>query len=109
MKLPPTPRIHVRALLAAASLAAAAAGCSRVPPAVAVAEGQRALSEGRFEEAIPLLRAAARANKGETDAWYNLGMANLMAGHNRAAENAFSKAAALAASTDSSDALVALG
>lgn len=92
-----------------AALLIAAAGCSRTPPGVSVAEGRIALTEGRYEDAIPHLRAAARAFRDSPAAWYNLGMANLMAGHNRAAEKALRRAVDLSEGTDDTDALSALG
>lgn len=88
---------------------ALAESCSRTPPEVALAEGQRALAEGRYEESVPLLRTAASAYRDSPVAWYNLGMANLMAGHNRQAEKALRKAVSLCEGTDDTDALVALG
>lgn len=97
------------AALLASLFIVAAAGCSKTPPGVSVAEGRIALSEGRYEEAIPHLRAAAKAFSDSPAAWYNLGMANLMAGHNRAAEKALRRAVSLAEGTDDTDALSALG
>lgn len=76
------------------------AGCSRVPPEVALARGQAALKAGRYAEAAPLLAVAARANPENPVAFYNLGMARLLSGDNRGARAAFSEALVFAAGDD---------
>lgn len=84
------------------------AGCSRIPPEQAIAVGQKALAEGDYETAVLNLRAAARANPQNEVAFYNLGMAQMLAGQLKAAESSFVKAADLGRSGEGTDALVGL-
>ena len=99
--------MHLRTILLSALAAAlAAAGCSRVPPNAA-SEGQKALRAGDYERAIPLLRAAAKAHPQDAAVFYNLGTANFLALHNRAAEEAFDRAVELSRDTDDWAPLVA--
>lgn len=84
------------------------AGCSRIPPEQAVAAGQKALAEGDYETAVENLRVAARANPQNEIAFYNLGMAQMLAGQAKAAETSFAKAADLGRSGEGTDALVGL-
>lgn len=100
--------MHLRPVRLFAVLAAsfAAAGCSR-GPANAASEGQKALRAGDFERAIPLLRAAAGRHPQNADVFYNLGTANFLAQHNRAAEEAFDRAVELSRDSDDWAPLVA--
>lgn len=95
-------------LFCAVLAAAAAAGCSRVPPQEAVAAGRAALERGDWEGAEEPLRAAARAFPSSWEAFYNLGFARMKAGRAAEAVSALSKAAKLAAGTDETRPLEAL-
>lgn len=83
------------------------AGCSREPLALSVAKGQEALRNGEYEQAAKHLRRAARSNSDSAVLQFNLGMAELEAGHLPKAAAAFSRAAALTADGNT-DALEAL-
>lgn len=96
---------HFSALILALGLLS---GCSRIPPEQAIAVGQKALADGDYETAVLNLRVAARANPQNDIAFYNLGMAQLLAGKAKAAESSFAKAADLGRSGESTDALVGL-
>ena len=85
-----------------------APGCGRVPPETAVAEGQAALDAGDWEKAVRMLGIAAKAHPDSADVFFNLGMANLMASHNKAAERAFLRADDLSTDPDDAAALEGL-
>ena len=93
-------------LVSACAAVLLSAGCSRTPPNAA-SDGQKALREGDYERAVALLGAAARANPDQADLQYNLGMANLLASHDREAEEAFDRAVKLTRYTDDWAPLVA--
>lgn len=105
----PRPSFRFRTVLTAGLLALAfLTGCSRVPPEEAVSRGQQALLDGDYELAIDLLETAAKAYPDNAVVYYNLGMANLLGKHNRAAENAFLKSSTLEKRPEETSALQGL-
>ncbi len=90
-------------------VAALSPGCAREGLNDAVRNGQVALYDGKYEEAVPHLKRVAALAPEEPYAHYNLGMAYLMLGKNSAAAKAFERAAELSAASSNTDALEALG
>lgn len=95
----------VCAMLAAAFCAA---GCSRMSPQEAIAEGRDAVERGDWEAAEKPLRAVTRAFPSSWEAFYNLGSARLRAGRAADAVSPLAKAAKLASGTDETRPLEAL-
>ena len=85
------------------------AGCSKISPEEAVSKGQQALANGRYEEAATYLKTASKAYPENAAVFYNLGMANLLANHNRAAESAFQRAIELEKDPENTAAYQGLG
>lgn len=96
------------AIIGAMLAAVLAAGCSRVSPQEALAEGRAAVERGDWEAAEKPLRAVTRAFPASWEAFYNLGSARLRAGRAADAVAPLSKAAKLAAGTDETRPLEAL-
>ncbi|MBQ7666380.1 MAG: hypothetical protein IJS46_00080 [Kiritimatiellae bacterium] len=87
---------------------ALAAGCSRTPPAEALAQAQAAVDAGDFAAADSPLKAVCRAFPDSWEAFYNLGSARLAAGRASDAISPLAKAVRLAGGTEETRPLEAL-
>ena len=102
------PRFTKLALPSVLTAALLAAGCSRMPPEQAIAEGQKALAAGDWATAADRLDRATDARPDSPELHYNLGMARLMGGDAKGAKEAFSDAVRLDRDSEDTRALEGL-